>query len=49
MPYVRKTKDEWQIEQKTPEGWEEVCAEDSWNTGLTNRSTQSERERLAFR
>jgi hypothetical protein len=30
MPYVRKTKDEWQIEQKTPEGWEEVCAEDSW-------------------
>lgn len=27
MAYVRKTEDEFQIHQETPEGWEEVCAE----------------------
>ncbi len=27
MKYQRKTQDEYQIWQRTPEAWEEVCAE----------------------
>ncbi len=29
-PRVRKTRDEYDIEQKTSEGWEVVCSEDNW-------------------
>jgi hypothetical protein len=29
MAYVRKTRDEYQIQQYTSEGWEEVCAEET--------------------
>jgi hypothetical protein len=28
MAYVRKTRDEYEIEQKTCQGWEVVCSED---------------------
>lgn len=27
MTYIRKTRDEWDIEQKTSEGWEVVTSE----------------------
>jgi hypothetical protein len=30
MAYKRKTTDEWQIQQHTGYGWEDVCAEDTW-------------------
>jgi hypothetical protein len=30
VAYQRKTEDEYQIHQKTEEGWEEVCAESTW-------------------
>jgi len=32
MPYIRKTRDYWSIQQWTGAqyGWEEVCAEDGW-------------------
>ena len=29
MPYVRKTRDEFRIEQHTAEGWEEATAENT--------------------
>lgn len=29
MTYIRKTRDEYLIEQQTAQGWEEVCSEDT--------------------
>lgn len=29
MPYIRKTRDEWQIHQNFGQGYEEVCAENT--------------------
>ena len=28
--YIRKTKDEYQIQGYYGQGWEEVCSEDTW-------------------
>jgi len=33
MARQRKTRDEYQIHQLTAQGWEEVCAEDTWKEG----------------
>ncbi len=42
MAYQRKTSDEYQIFQKTSEGWEEVCAETTWED--TKRTLKEYRE-----
>jgi len=30
VSYVRKTRDEWEIQQRTECGWETVCTEESY-------------------
>jgi hypothetical protein len=44
MAYVRKTRDEWDIEQKTCQGWEVVCSEDSPSAALARRTEYRENQ-----
>lgn len=44
MAYVRKTRDEYQIHQKTGEGWEEVNAEPTRKLAVQSRREYRENQ-----
>ena len=44
MHYQRKTRDEYQIHQRTACGWEEVCAEDSFREARERRREYRENQ-----
>lgn len=43
-PYVRKTRDEFQLHQKTPSGWEEVTAYNTYKEALQGRREYRENQ-----
>ena len=44
MAYKRKTQDEYQIQQYTGYGWEEVCSEDTFREARERRNEYRENQ-----